>query len=182
MTKKAMILLADGFEEVEALGTCDVLRRCGAEVVLAGADNREFVIGSHNITVKTDCGLAKVKAEDFDAVILPGGMPGSTNLRDNPAVISLVQSMAAAGKVTAAICAAPIVLDRAGLLNGVNFTGYPGLEELYGENKPDGKAAERDGNIVTGRGPGATFAFAALVAEALGMKAEAEKTLKGMLV
>lgn len=183
MSKKAVILLADGFEEVEALGSCDVLRRCGVDVTLARVGAGSEAVGAHRITVKADCNYADLCGAEFDAVILPGGMPGSTNLRDDANVVALVREMFAANKVVAAICAAPIVLDRAGLLTDrIKFTGYPGLDELYGANKPNGKVVETDGKIVTGRGPGATFAFAAAVANALGEHEKAAATLQGMLV
>ncbi len=183
MAKKAVILLADGFEEIEALATCDILRRAGVEVLLVSVTGQTQVSGSHNIKVTCDCLLSGVDAGEFHAVILPGGMPGSTTLRDNPAVIDLVKAMHGAGRITAAICAAPIVLDRAGLLNAdTEFTGYPGLDHLYGPCKPCGKQVVRDGNLITGNGPGASFAFGAMIAGALTSGEKAADVLRGMMV
>ena len=115
---KVLLLLAPGFEEIEALGTCDVLRRLGVEVTLAALDGRE-VAGAHGVRVVADAELAALEVAKFDAVVLPGGMPGAVNLL---AVKDLVRDFAEKGKVTAAICAAPLVLSAAGVLKGRTFT------------------------------------------------------------
>ena len=167
---KVLLLLAPGFEEIEALGTCDVLRRLGIEVTMAALEGRE-VAGAHGIRVAADAALDQVKPDDFDAVALPGGMPGAVNLL---AVKDLVLAFAREGKVTAAICAAPIVLSAAGVLKGRTFTMYPGFGKyLNPGEEPTGRLVESDGTVVTGKGPGATFFFAAAVARALGATPQA---------
>ena len=183
--KKVLILLAEGFEEIEALGTADILRRMGVEVVLA-AMKKETVSGSHNIAVTADAVFDKVDKSEFDAVVLPGGLPGSLNLYNDDRVIDILHEFAAENKVTAAICAAPMVLDKAGLLENRKFTMYP-AEDLY-KYLRDNKRPERDmfvadGKVITGKGPGATAYFAAAVAGALDVSQETIKNvLDGMFV
>ena len=180
--KKVLLILANGFEEIEALGTADVLRRLNTEVTLAGVGSAE-ICGAHNMLLKTDAVLTDVAAEDFDAVILPGGMPGAANL-DADAAVDAVLKKAASEKntVIAAICAAPFVLAKRGLLNDGKFTMYPGFEAELGGLNYTSNPAEVDGRIVTGKGPGAVFDFAAAVAGALGLKNECEKLYQGMFI
>ncbi len=184
MNKKILLILADGFEELEALGALDFWRRTGFTVTLAGLSGRD-VTGAHELTVKADALLAEVKDEHFDAIALPGGMPGAKHLFDSETVGDLVTHYAADGRVVAAICAAPIVLAKAALLRDGGFTIFPSpeLAEQYLHGlKPTGKPAETAGTIVTGRGPGAVFAWAQQVAEALGAGAEARQVAVRMLL
>ena len=180
MGKKVLLLLAPGFVEIEALGTCDVLRRLKFDVVLAALSGRE-VSGAHGMRVAADAELGALDKESFDAVVFPGGLPGATNLL---AVKDLAREFADRGKVVAAICAAPIVLSAAGVLKGRAFTMYPGFGEYLGKDEePTGRPVEVDGNIVTGKGPGATFFFAAALARALGAApAETGGVLSAMFV
>ncbi len=184
MMKKIFILLAEGFEEVEALAPADMLKRLGCTVVLTGLAGA-VVTGAHGFRIAADSVLSETDFSDADAVVLPGGLPGATNLRDSAAVLDLLRHQNDAGKICAAICAAPIVLDRAGIIGDRKVTGYPGCEELSGnpELHFTGNAAEISGNLVTGRGPGAAFAFGAALAEALGFeKTEIASLMKGMLI
>ena len=168
-TQKILLILADGFEEVEALGTVDFLRRLEFPVTLAGVGKTELT-AAHGVRVTADRRLADCAGEDFAAVVLPGGMPGAANLRDSALVREVLQRAAAAGRVTAAICAAPIALAAAGLLEGRRFTIYPGCERYQPgmPTAPSTALAEVDGTVITGKGPGATFHFAAAIARALG--------------
>jgi 4-methyl-5(b-hydroxyethyl)-thiazole monophosphate biosynthesis len=180
MEKKIAVILADGFEEIEAVVPVDVFRRLGFEVVIAGLS--KTVNGSHGIKVQADCLLSELKETRFDAVFLPGGMPGAANLRDSPEVLALVKKVNARGGVVSAICAAPIALKAAGVIEGKTVTSHPSVKnDLKGCNHT-GKLTEKDGNIVTGKGPGAAFEFAASIATALGKGDEVEELLNTMFV
>ncbi|MBE6953476.1 MAG: DJ-1/PfpI family protein [Ruminococcaceae bacterium] len=155
------VLLADGFEELEAIAPIDILRRMELNVVLVGVTSKQ-VRGSHGIELTADRTLNQLKNETPAAVMLPGGMPGTKNLDATRPVGELVRRVAADGGVVAAICAAPMVLGRLGLLDGKKATCYPGFEEhLHGAEKvADGVVV--DGKFVTAAGAGvaADFGFA----------------------
>jgi 4-methyl-5(b-hydroxyethyl)-thiazole monophosphate biosynthesis len=123
---KVLVPLADGFEEIEAVTIVDLLRRAGVEVRTASLAGRE-VTGSHGITVMADSGLDEVEAGDYDMIVLPGGMPGTTHLKSDSRVARLLRQFAESGRYTAAICAAPSVLAHAGLLEGRKATSFPGF-------------------------------------------------------
>lgn len=170
---KILEILASGFEEIEAVAPADIWRRLGIEVTLAGLDDMQ-ITGAHGMTLQCDALLEEVSELDFDGVFLPGGMPGSTNLRDSSVVRDVVKRMATSGKVVSAICAAPMVLSHCGVLRGKRFTMYPGMGDfLMSGDVPQSDSAVRDGNVVTGKGPGAAFFFASEVAAALGVDASA---------
>lgn len=181
MSKKIVMVLAAGFEEAEAVMTADVLRRVGFDLVLAGLDET-VVVGAHDIKITADTILAELDAVDFDAVVLPGGMPGSMNLRDSDELMEFTCAVYADGGVAAAVCAAPVVLARFGLTDGKTITAYPGFEEYFNGNVPTGRMTEIDGRIVTGKGAGAAFEFAGRIAEALGEGDKAAKVFEGMFV
>jgi len=165
--KTACLLLAEGFEEVEALTQADFLRRGGIEVTIAGIAGKK-VKGSHHIVVETDAG-PEALTRDYDAIVLPGGMPGARNLAESKAVRDLILRHQSKGKLIAAICAAPAVVLHGGcnLLQGKKFTGYPGTEEsVTGAHfLPDRVVI--DGNLITSRGPGTAGEFAVAIIEAL---------------
>ena len=163
----------NGFEEVEGLTVVDMLRRLGIECDIVGKS--DDITGSHGIVIKADKLLEEITVKDYDAVVLPGGLPGATNLRDDEKVISLVKEMNKAGKIVAAICAAPIVLERAGVLEGRGFTAYPGVgEKIEGGNFKE-ELVVMDGNIITSRGPATSMEFAFSIAEALGVNADSQR-------
>lgn len=160
MPKTAMIL-APGFEEVEALTVVDLLRRAGIECRMLSLDGTEAVTGSHGIAVQADGGFPGCDPDTLDGLILPGGMPGTTNLAQSEALLDALRDCSAAGKLTAAICAAPTVLAKAGLLKGLRACCYPSREEelrLAGAQVLR-EPAVRDGAIVTGRGMGTSVDF-----------------------
>ena len=163
------ILLGKGFEEAEALVTADVLRRAELPVSLTGIGG-EYVTGSHGITVRTDVRVEDVALSEGDVVVLPGGLGGVASMEHSEAAMALVRE--AAGKYRlAAICAAPTLLARAGLLKkGARCVCYPGMEgELTaaGAVPQMDRSTVADGNLITGRGPGAAFDFGLTLVEAL---------------
>jgi len=156
--KSAVVLLAPGFEEIEAVTVIDVLRRADVKVTVAGLEEGP-VTGSHEITVTADTGLGRVRPDTFDMVVLPGGLPGSYNLRDDPRVIAFLRQMAQSGKHTCAICAAPVVLKAAGLLEGKAATSHPAMRgEMGGLDYREDRVVT-DGRVVTSRGPGTALEF-----------------------
>ena len=162
MTKVAVVF-AEGFEEIEALSPVDVFRRAGFDCSMLGLESVS-VTGSHGIQVAMD-GVFDGNFADYDLVLLPGGMPGSTNLRANETLIASLQEAAKAGKYVAAICAAPIVLERAGLLEGRKFTC---VEEQIASGEHQTDLVVVAGNIVTSRGAGTALAFAYALVDLLG--------------
>mgnify|MGYP001328600130 CR=1 FL=1 len=156
----ALVPIADGFEEIEALTIVDVLRRAGVAVTVASLSGGP-VRGRSAVTVTPDAGLDEaLRRGPVDLIVLPGGMSNAAHLRDDPRVVNAVRLAHADGRVVAAICAAPMVLEKAGLLHGVDATIYPGMESEI----PSSRIVEKDvveaGSIITGRGPAAAMAFA----------------------
>jgi 4-methyl-5(b-hydroxyethyl)-thiazole monophosphate biosynthesis len=173
---KVLVPLAQGCEEVEAVTLIDLLRRAGIEVVSAGLDGQP-VKASRGVVLLPDTTLDAALQQDFDMVVLPGGMPGMTHLRNDPRIIALLQQMAAQGKYTCAICAAPAVLADAGLLAGKSATSYPGFVDKM--NLPDttyrNDAVVADGKVITSRGPGTAMDFALTLIETLAGKARRDE-------
>lgn len=180
MSDKMVLLLAEGFEEAEAVNTIDFLRRVGIEIAVVGLTGKT-VTGSHGIALGTDMTLKDVQGVPA-GVILPGGMPGSNHLRDSREVLDLVRKTHAAGRWVCAICAAPIVLEAAGVIAGKTVTSYPGFKDALKSARHTGKRVERDGNTITASGPGSAFAFAFAIAVAMGRENEARQVAKAMLL
>jgi 4-methyl-5(b-hydroxyethyl)-thiazole monophosphate biosynthesis len=157
--KSVAVLLAPGFEEIEAITVIDVLRRADIQVTVAGIREGE-ITGSHEITVRPDKTLDEILPEAFDMVVLPGGLPGTDHLREDPRVLAFVQAMARAGKHTCAICAAPTVLEAAGVTAGRAVTSHPVVQEaLKGLDYREERVVV-DGTVVTSRGAGTAMEFA----------------------
>lgn len=178
---KVLTILAEGFEETEAIIPVDVLRRLNVEVVTAGLTG-EKITGAHNVAWEADTVLENTDITEFDAVILPGGMPGSANLRESDKVMEVLKKASEGGKLLCAICAAPIALGRAGLIKGKKVTAYPGFEKQLEGAEYTGNLVEKDGNVITGKGPGAAFKFAYTIAGALGLEKEAAELYPKMFV
>jgi 4-methyl-5(b-hydroxyethyl)-thiazole monophosphate biosynthesis len=175
MPKRALVPLAAGFEEIEALTVVDILRRAGVEVVTAGLAPG-LVTGRSGISVAPDAALDDALAGPaFDLIALPGGMPGSTTLRDDSRIISALRVTHERGGWVAAICAAPIALARAGLLDGREATCHPGMSaELPAAARNEARVVIC-GRVVTSRAPGTAMEFAfALVRILCGEAAAAE--------
>ncbi len=156
---KAYEFLANGFEDIEALGPVDILRRGGVEVKTVSISGSIEVESAHGVTVKADMLFEDANFDDADLLLIPGGMPGAKNIDEHEGVRRAVARHAEAGKLTGAICAGPMVLGHLGLLRGKKATCYPGFEgELDGAEYTAAKTTV-DGNIITGKGPGATFEY-----------------------
>lgn len=184
--KRSYIFLATGFEEIEALGTADVLRRGGLDVTLVSIYKDRMVTGAHGITVAADVVFDGADFDGADWLIFPGGMPGAKNLAEYQPLVDLLTAHAAAGGHIAAICAAPaVVLATYGILTGRKATCYPGFEgELTGagaEYVADSRVVV-DGNVTTANGPSSAILFGASIVEQSAGKAVADKVLAGMLV
>lgn len=158
--KKVVMLFAEGFETVEALMVVDILRRGGVEVTMASINEDEIVRSSHGVEVGMDAVLGEVDVADYDAVILPGGMPGTLHLGESEAVKKTVLAMNEAGKIVAAICAAPGVLGKYGLLEGKKACSYPSHEKNLTGAEVLRTPVVKDGNIITSRGLGTAIEFA----------------------
>lgn len=158
--KQVCVLLADGFEEVEALTAVDLLRRARVYVDTVSITDDYKVHGAHGINVQTEDLFEEVDFNEFDMIVLPGGMPGTTNLMNHQGVRQIVSAFAGAGKYVGAICAAPTVLADLGLLEGKKATCYPACEENMAGAILTGGSVAVDGNLITSRGVGTAIDFA----------------------
>ena len=174
MNRTAVVFLADGFEDCEALLTVDLLRRAGITVITASINEDEEVTSAHDVTVIADIMADLVDFNDADIVILPGGMPGTKNLAANEIVRNACLRFAEK-KYVAAICAAPSILGELGILGGKEATCYPGFEDkLLGADYCN-TGVVVDGNIITGQALGSAIPFALAIIEVLLGKKDAEK-------
>ena len=174
---KVLVPLAEGFEETEAITVIDILRRAGIDTVTA-ALSKNPVTGSHKIPVIADKLLDE--NEEFNAIALPGGMPGSSNLRDDPRIIKIIKKINASGGLTAALCAAPIVLSKAEVLKGKKYTCYPGFEDQITGGIFVDKNVVVDGNIITGKGAGHAVRFGLAIVAFLKGDAAAKQVSDGL--
>ena len=181
MKEKIYVFLADGFEEIEALGVVDILKRAELQTVTVGINKKSIQNAAHNIKVQSDILFEDANFSDGAAFILPGGMPGSLNLTEHTELHKLLQQKNLENSLICAICAAPMALSQAGLLKGKNFTMYPGMTSYLADgDMPDIAGVVTDGNIITGKGPGFFFEFACAIAEKLGHSAQVAALKKAM--
>jgi 4-methyl-5(b-hydroxyethyl)-thiazole monophosphate biosynthesis len=173
----ALVLLADGVEEIEAVTIVDVLRRGEVTVTMASLGGKR-VRGSHDIVLESDVLLADVSVDDYDALILPGG-PAAKTLREDAPTQTAIKRAAAAGKLLAAVCAGPTALEVAGVLAGKRATAYPG-NKLPSAEFVEERVVE-DGNVITSRGPATALAFALSIVERLSGAAMAKTTAEKLL-
>ncbi len=171
--KKVYLFLATGFQETEAIASVTVCRRTDAiDIKTVSITGSELVESASGVTVKADMLMEEGGFSDADMLVMPGGMPGSTSLRDCKPLQDIIVNHYKAGKALAAICAAPIVYGHLGILRGMNATCYPGFESQLTGAIPTGKTVEVDGQFITGHGPGASLDFGyALVEYLLGKEA-----------
>lgn len=181
MSGNILLVLAQGFEEIEAITPIDVLRRAGLNVTIAGVGDRR-VTGSHGITVEADTTIEEFEGLP-DAIVLPGGMPGAENLAKSTALRDILKKMNDLGRHIGAICAAPAVaLAPTGILDGRRATCYPGFEKRFSQATTfaQGRVVV-DGNLITSRGPGTALEFALVLAEALAGSGAADELSDRML-
>lgn len=179
---RVLVPLAEGCEELEAVTIIDLLRRGGIEVVTAGLQ-AGVVKASRGTQLMPDTTLDVALLDEYDMVVLPGGMPGAQHLKDDVRIITLLKKMAAAGRYTAAICAAPTVLAAAGVLAGKTATGYPGfLEKMHLTDVTlSTEAVVQDGWVITSRGPGTAMDFALHLVEVLAGPATRHEVEAGLV-
>jgi 4-methyl-5(b-hydroxyethyl)-thiazole monophosphate biosynthesis len=178
---RVVVILADGFEEVEAMAIVDVLRRADIDTVTAGL-HEGTVVSARKVKVIPDTVIDKVRSDDFDMIVLPGGQPGSDNLNADNRVKELLKGFSQKGKLTGAICAAPFVLANAGVLQGKHATSFPSYKDRLGDVIYEEKTVVEDGNILTSRGPGTALSFGLAIVARLLSKEKAQKIREAMLV
>ena len=179
--KKVSVILADGFEEIEALTVVDLLRRAQIFVDTVSATEEYTVHGAHGINVQTEDLFDEVNFVESDMIVLPGGMPGTTHLNEHAGVRRVVKDFYEEGKYVAAICAAPTVLGNLGILKGKRITCYPTVENQIQGAVITRLPAQVDGNIITGRGAGTAIDFALKLIEVLAGPEKAKEIRDGIL-
>lgn len=173
------VFLADGFEEIEALTPVDILRRAGKDVCLVGVTGK-IVTGAHHICVTADCEIGKMPKKEVEAIILPGG-PGHQNLDKCDILKEMIQKENKKGTLICAICAAPSILGRMGLLSGKKAICFPGYEpELIGAEVELGESVVEDGSFITARGAGAAASFGFAIVGRLCGKSVSDKLYESM--
>lgn len=184
MTKKVALFIENGSEELEFIAPLDIMRRANLEVDLISANNKDFITSSHNVKIIADKKINEVNnILDYDAIVIPGGMPGSTLLRDNKKIIEFYQTMYNSGKLVAAICAAPIVLSAAGITDDKEVTSYPGFDkEINYKNYNSDKAVVIDKNVITAQGPAVAILFGYEIVNYLLQDNTVEDVKQAMLV
>jgi 4-methyl-5(b-hydroxyethyl)-thiazole monophosphate biosynthesis len=161
------VFLADGFEEIEAITSIDVLKRADLNVEVITVTDDGIVMGAHDIPVVCDSYFQDCDFSDADLLLLPGGMPGAETLSKHEGLNKLILDFVKEGKPVAAICAAPMILGKLGLLKGKKATCYPGFEQYLEGAECTGAQVEKEGNIITGIGPGGAMDFALAIVELL---------------
>lgn len=173
---------ADGFEEIEAFTTIDTLRRAGMNVEIVSVTPDGIVMGAHDVSVLCDINFDNCNFDDAGLLFLPGGMPGAGTLDKHEGLRKLILDFAAKNKPIAAICAAPMVLGKLGLLKGRKATCYPSFEQYLDGAECVDKLVVRDGNIITGMGPGAAMEFALAIVEMMAGKEKVAELEEAMCV
>ena len=179
---KIYVFMANGFEDIEALAPIDILRRGGQTVVTVSINNTLEVESAHGVTVLADTTFDQAgDFSDADLLMLPGGMPGAANLDMHDGVRKALLRQAQQGKMIGAICAAPFILGKLGILKGRQATCYPSFENYLDGADYTARLVTVDGNIITGRGPGAAMAYGYTLLRCLGFAEAADKLQEGMI-
>lgn len=174
------IILGTGFEEIEAVAPCDILRRGGVEVRLAGIGGRQ-ITGGNGITLQADCTVEEIDLNAMELIMLPGGMGGVRSILASETALNAVRYAHSHGKFVTAICAAPTILAQLGITDGKKATVYPGMESQMGTAQMVDADAVRDGSVLTGRAPGAAYEFGYLLLETLKGAETAQQIRTGMV-
>lgn len=175
-----LLPLANGSEDLEAITVLNILRRAGIEAVSASLDG-QAIRGSRGTVILPDTSLDEALKRDFDMVVLPGGQPGTNNLKADPRIIKLVQDMATNGRYVCAICAAPSILATAGLLDGKRATSFPGALDAFPRVSRQPQAVVEDGKLITSRGPGTAMDFALTLVERLSGRSKRDEVESGLV-
>ena len=178
---KVILFLAEGFEEVEALTVVDYLRRMDIEVDMVSITDKKEVKGAHDILVVADKVIDELDDINYDGAVIPGGLPGATNLRDNDKVIDIIKDMDSNGKLVSAICAGPIVLKRAGVITDKMVTSYPGFDKEFTDSIYKAENVVVDKNVITARGPALAVDFAIEIVKYLIGEEKAEELKEDIL-
>ncbi|MBQ0072916.1 MAG: DJ-1/PfpI family protein [Prevotella sp.] len=178
---KVYEFIANGSEEIEALTVVDVLRRAGIDIKTVSITGTEEVELSHGVKMKCDTTIEAADLSDADMLLLPGGLPGATNLNEHEGVRQAMLRQYQSGKKVGAICAAPLVLGSLGILQGKKATCYPGFEDQMTGAEYTKEIYTIDGNVITGEGPAATLPYSYAILEMLGEKTAAENLREGMM-
>ena len=179
---KVYQFLATGFEETEALAPVDILRRGGVDVRTVSITGTEYVESTHHVIVKADLLFEDADLSDADLLMLPGGMPGASNLNAHQGVCEAVLNQFNSGRRVGAICAAPMVLGSIGILKGKRATCYPGFEKYLDGAEYTRELCTVDGNITTGKGPAAAFIYSFCLLAQLTSEEKAQEVKEGMLI
>lgn len=182
MKKRISVHLAEGFEEVEAISIIDVLRRADLDVVVVSVNGKTEVTGAHQIKVVADALFENMNYEQVDMIVLPGGIPGATNLDAHSGLRNMIRKFDSEKKSLAAICAAPLVFGNLGILNGKQAVCYPGYEKYLKGAEVLTIPVVESGNVITGRGAGVSMKFALKIVEKMVSPEKAEVLAKQMLV
>lgn len=175
-----LLPLAQGSEDLEAITVLNILRRAGIEAISASLDG-QAIRGSRGTVIVPDTSLDEALKRDFDMVVLPGGQPGTNNLKADTRIIKLVQDMAAEGRYVCAICAAPSILATAGLLDGKRATSFPGALDAFPHVSRQPQAIVEDGKLITSRGPGTAMDFALTLVERLSGRSKRDEVEAGLV-
>lgn len=180
---KVYEFLATGFEDIEALAPVDILRRGGVEVCTVSISGTEWVESAHGVSVRADLKIEDVSDfDDADMLLVPGGMPGAQNLKDDERVGQALLRHSGSGKRVGAICAGPMVLGALGILEGKRATCYPGFEKFLTGAEYTGELCTVDGNVTTGKGPAAAVMYGFKILEQLTSAGKANDVREGMLI
>jgi len=179
---KGAVFLATGFEEMEAINTIDVLRRGGMDIEIVSISGVEYIEGAHGIVVKSDSLFFSIDFSEYELFVLPGGMPGTSNLAKHEGLCELLENANNQGKIIAAICAAPTILAQIGILDGKNATCYPGFEEKCPNTNILNQSVVKDGNILTGKGAGVAIKFAIEILKEFADEKEVDKLQKSLYI